>query len=1015
MADEQNNQPGDQVSGENGSGNLEPAAPDAGSDQGGANSPTHVVGIGASAGGLEACQEFFQNCPLDTGAAFVVVQHLSPDFRSLMDELLNRHTEMPVSYAIDGEQVLANHVYLISPRKNLRIAEGRLLLSDQVPNSGLNFPIDTFFRSLAEDQQHKGVGIVLSGTGSDGTRGITAIKETGGLVIVQTPSSAQFDGMPRSAAATGKADLMLPPKEMPAALYSYFSHPLIVGEPDLLKQHLQEREGVLEELFQRLYEVNEIDFKSYKPTTIARRIERRMGINQLQTLDEYLELLRNSPQETKVLAKELLIGVTRFFRDPEAFEALFEQVLPALVKETKPGTNIRVWVAGCSTGEEAYSIAIGILETLEALQLRRQVKVFATDVDSEAISFAGTGAYPVTVADDVDEGYLNKYFNLQDGKFVVSSMLRQTVVFAVHNLISDPPFSNIDLVSCRNTLIYLQSEAQYKALSLFHFALRLNGILFLGSSESLGGLKNYFSIVDTRLKIFRKAVEARLMLDSPVADRLDRRREQSGPGVGQMMANHRPMQKQGDMHRVTQRLLENYLPPSIVLNEKLEAVHTFGDTSPYLRKLKPGKVSLAIRDLVDESILMAVSTAVHRALKSQQDVHYANVRLGGDDSSKMVDLGVEYIADPSGALTNLVLTFSDKCEQQIEAREASGTIQLNVEGQTGERVAELERELRDSREHLHSTVEELETTNEELQSTNEELMAANEELQSTNEELQSVNEELYTVNNEHQLKIEELTQANADLDNYIMSTQIGTIFLAADLKVRKFTPAATTYFNLLPLDIGRPFEHISHKLNIDDLISRIRGVLARHEKIEQEVTTVDGVLAQLRILPYIKADGAVGGAVLTVVDISQISEARKQEWAVSRMQQDLNRLRTRCDLVKRLSNYGCWSWDIRSDRISCDDTACELFGTEPGSLHAYQSFLALLHPQDRDRVRDAISRGLDSKDPMFLMHRVVWQDGSVHWIQSSGIVVHDDEGMPIERIGIFVECAPDPEALADLE
>ncbi len=803
--------------------------------------PKRIIGLGASAGGLEALQVFFKNCPADTGDAYIAVQHLSPDYKSMMNELLERHTNMPVSYAVDGDVIEANHVYLITPQKNLRVAEGKLLLSDQLPDSGLNFPIDTLFRSLAEDQQHNAVGIVLSGTGSDGTRGSLAINEAGGMVMVQDTESAQFDGMPRSAVAAGVANLILPPENMPQALINYFSHPLTKGEVDAVQQNLLDHEGILEQIFEIIKDYNELDLRHYKQTTVIRRIERRLIINQLTTLDEYLKFLNQDAAEKSILAKDLLIGVTRFFRDSEAFEMLQENILPVLINERSEKLPIRVWVAACSTGEEPYSLAIAFMEQMEKMGVSRPIKIFATDVDPDAIQEAAAGAYAENIMQDVPSKLLKKYFTTENGKFIVSNQLRKMVVFAQHNLITDPPFSNMDMASCRNALIYLQPGVQRSVLTYLHFSLRLNGILFLGSSESLGDLKNYFSVIDNRLKIYRKAVDARLVLENQLSHQTEKNRAKKHIGSSQLLHSHKSAHLQNDLIHVNKRMLEAFVPPSIVLNEQLEAIHTYGKISPFIQKLKPGKVTTSIRDLLDDSISVAAFTALHRALKTQKDVEYMNVSLSSDELHTEINIRVMYIGDPNVGFVNLVLIFEDvgvghdgKLDEHLPQ-----SIIITGSSDTGERVEELERELTDSREHLQSTVEELETTNEELQSTNEELMASNEELQSTNEELQSVNEELYTVNNEHQLKIEELIQLNDDLDNFMLSTQIATIFLSSDIKVRKYTPAATRYFNLLPLDLERPFDHISHKLNIDDLISRIRHVLLRREVVEQEVSTMD--------------------------------------------------------------------------------------------------------------------------------------------------------------------------------
>lgn len=962
--------------------------------------PNRIIGLGASAGGLEALQTFFKNCRADTGDAYIAVQHLSPDYKSLMNELLERYTKMPVSYAEDGETIEANHVYLITPRNNLRVAEGKLLLSDQLPDSGLNFPIDTLFRSLAEDQQHNAVGIVLSGTGSDGTRGSLAINEAGGVVIVQESSSAQFDGMPRSAEASGIANMVLPPEQMPEALRSYFSHPLIKGETQGLKDTLKENADILEEIFDAIKQHNDLDLRHYKPSTVVRRIERRLGINQLSSLQEYRTLLQQDPIEKRVLAKDFLIGVTRFFRDSEAFEMLQENIFPVLMHERNDHSPIRVWVAGCSTGEEPYSLAIAFNEEMTKQGISRPIKIFATDVDPDAVNEAASGEFAENIMQDVPSHLLKKYFHSENGKFTVTNQLRKMVVFAQHNLITDPPFSNMDMVSCRNTLIYLQPEVQRKVMTYLHFALRLNGILFLGSSESLGNLKNYFSVIDSRLKIFRKAVDARLVLENQQRTQSEVRHSMNKVlSARQTLVSPKPTPLQNDMYRVNQRLLDSFVPPTIVLNDRLEAIHTYGRISPYIQKLKPGRVTMSIKDLLVESISVAALTAIHRAIKTQSDVNYTDVALDSDEYQGDLTIRVFYVGDVNAGLLNLMLVFEEQNTGALVALRDNTDITISSPRDAIERVEELELELADSREHLHATVEELETTNEELQSTNEELMASNEELQSTNEELQSVNEELYTVNNEYQLKIEELTQLNDDLNNFMKATQIATIFLSNDIKVRKYTQAATRYFNLLPMDLERPLDHISHKLNIDDLISRVRHVILRREMIEQEVSTADKTIVLLKLIPYLTADNTADGVVITITDISEVNEGLQTNLTVELLEDDLTRMKSRCAVLKASCSFGFWNWNIKEDAIVGDTEFYACLGYAPEEIAHYEDFMKIVHPDDLEKVRDNVSVGLGSRDVMQFDYRVLQKSGKVISIKSHGVVRYNELDHPQEWIG----------------
>ena len=826
---------------------------------------SHVIGIGASAGGLEALQTLFAGLECDTGAAYVVVQHLSPDFATMMDQLLAKHTAMLVKIIEDGEYAAANAVYLIPPRKTLIISDGHLLLSDPPNNSGFKLPIDTFFRSLAEDQQHRAIGVILSGTGSDGTRGIKALKEAGGMIIVQDPSDAKFDGMPSNALNTGYADVVLPATEIPAQLASYVTHPLInPRNRNSFKRHLAEHEDVLQNILLLLRKRNEIDFTEYKPSTLARRIERRIGINNLGNITEYNNYLQQHPSEVQVLTKEMLIGVTRFFRDDEAFERLTNEVLLPLVESKTPNEPIRIWCAGISTGEEAYSLAILLTELQERLKVKRNVKIFATDVDEEAIAVASAGIFSQSIADDISQVRLQHYFEQIGTEYSVRPRLRKMVVFAVHNLIKDPPFSNMDLVTCRNMLIYLQHSAQKKALAMLHFSLRMEGYMLLGMSESLGYFSSHFHVVDSRNKLFRKISNMRIPLDTATPNRVDRRMP-TLPSVNQMMARHRSIELQHTLTSVNQVLLKNYVPPAIILNESLNALHTYGDVSDYIKKLQPGRVSTNIVDLIEDSMSIAVTTAIQRAVTKKQDVIYRAVLLKTEIVERLVNVRVQYIPPDGSGHSWLVLLFEQN-EQPVT--ESVMEYEFHASDHAQQRILDLEQELQQSRESLSATVEELETTNEELQSTNEELMSANEELQSTNEELQSVNEELYTVNSEHQLKIQELSKANDDLDNFIKSSSLAIIFLDRDLLIRRYTPAITRYINVLPLDLERPFQHISHSLRIDNLLEQLNQVLSDHQALELKAETNGLGSVRLRILPYITKDQEIGGVTLTIIELT---------------------------------------------------------------------------------------------------------------------------------------------------
>ncbi len=845
--------------------------------------PSHLVGVGASAGGLEALQELFNGMPIDTGATFVVVQHLSPDYKSMMSELLLKHTKMPIYEVTDSVDIMPNTVYLMPPRKNMLITEGKLLLSDQMPDHSPHMSIDVFFRSIAEDQQHKVIGIILSGTGSDGTKGIEAIKEAGGLVIVQEPDSAKFDGMPKSAINTDCVDIILKPADMGKTLVNFINLPVMSDiEPAVKLAASGEENTVLSEIFKLLKRNSSINFSQYKSATVARRIERRLAVNQLENLTDYFRLLNESPKELHILGKELLIGVTRFFRDDEAFTKLAVEIVPSIVNNGK-SEPIRVWIAGCSSGEEAYSIAILFDEIINKLKSKRQFKIFATDVDENAISQASQGLFSSDISQEMSKSRLKKYFvQTQDG-YHISPKIRQSVIFAVHNMIEDPPFSNTDLVSCRNALIYFQNAAQKKVLHSFYFALKQYGYLFLGNSESLGELHHHFITVNERSKIFQKSSDARLAL--PQSGLRNEGGEVYASKVEQSERAHQMTSKTLTqkiyLEKAMERLVEEYAPDCIVLDDNMEAMHIYGDVSQFTKGFSGGAISTNINSIVIDDLKVALSTALYRAEKIGEDVYYTDIAIKKGKKTTEIDLAIFVIHEiqQQSSPRYYVVQFIQRDKKTIKRKDS--VITFNASEQSQQRIEDLESELLKKQEHLQITVEELETTNEELQSSNEELMSANEELQSTNEELQSVNEELYTVNSEYQEKIDQLTEANLDLDSVINSTDIGIVFLDEKLAIRKFTPQAANYINLRSSDLGRPIHHISHQLEKANFFENIAMVSNKKISIEDDVLTEKGDAVLLKIMPYLPRDKSENEASGVLIIITNISRLRFIEKSIS--------------------------------------------------------------------------------------------------------------------------------------
>jgi two-component system CheB/CheR fusion protein len=849
-----------------------------------ADRPSAVVGIGASAGGLEAIESFFKAMPPDSGMAFVVVQHLSPDYKSLMVELLSRKTAMPVKRAEEGMEVLPDTVYLIPPKKNLTLFHGKLLLEDQSPRGGINLPVDIFLRSLAEDQGEKSVGIILSGTGSDGTRGVRAIREWGGLVMVQDERSSRFDGMPRAAASTGVADFILPPEEMPAQLTACLRHPYSTRQER--QQPLTDETG-LTRLFSLLRAKTRVDFTYYKPSTITRRIERRIAVTQVSDLEAYVRYLEQTPSEIAALYRELLIGVTSFFRDPLVMTQLQHEVLPELFQRF-PDRELRFWIAGCSTGEEAYTLAILAREVMDSLGMARDIKIFATDIDRDAVAKAGAGYYPESIAADLAPAFLAKYFYNRGDSFQVSRTLREMVVFAQHNLIKDPPFTRIDFVSCRNLLIYLQTNLQQRALDMFSFSLQPGGVLLLGTSETVGDMEECFEPLDRKNRIYRSLGRTRVRGGRTPIDPQAKNPEPlplvaagfvRNPGIG-------ARGQERVISRLLDTLADSFVPLAVVVNEHLEILHTLGDPSGIF-SLPSGRAVFDITKMVNRELAIPLSTGIQKTFRTGEALVYTNVRIREGDLTRCMKLTIRLLPGRKSD-EPLVVVFFERIDETRPPQETRGT-SYNLDEETSQRLQDLEQELQFTRENLQATIEELETSNEELQATNEELLASNEELQSTNEELQSTNEELYTVNAEYQNKIIELTEVQNDVDNLLSSTRIGTLILDEDLCIRRYSLQAAVVFHLVESDIGRPLKHLTHQLTGFDPVGKALEVQKTDVPFEGDVQGEDGKWYLLRILPYHVGPQTFAGVVITLIDITPLRTVKMDLELASRTADDIFR------------------------------------------------------------------------------------------------------------------------------
>lgn len=954
------------------------------------NLPVHYVGIGASAGGLEALEQFFQGIPAQTGLAFIVIQHLSPDYKSMMVEILSKKTDMRVLRAEEGMTVEQDSIYLIPPKKNLSIFHGKLLLSDQSPHERwINLPIDIFFHSLAEDQGENVIAVILSGTGSDGCRGVRAIKEYGGMIMVQDEKDARFDGMPKSAVSTGVADFILRAEEMPEKLLSYVKYPFLT-KAENGKKLVQEESG-LAAVFSMLRTKTKVDFTYYKPSTIIRRVERRMHVNQVDSLQAYINLLSKSTRELTTLYRDLLIGVTNFFRDKEAFEFLRENILPAML-ERKKGEPIRFWVAGCSTGEEAYSLAILLLELMEELELNNKIKIFATDVDNDAILTAGSGLYPESIAADVGPSMLSKYFNRQGEHYSVSRKIRELVVFAQHNLLKDPPFTNIDLVSCRNLLIYLQPVLQKKALEMFNFSLSQHGILFLGVSESTGEMSNYFKARHQKWKIFESKGKRGFYSDTskPAVQFSPRapfsRYDTSGP------AKNVAESERHVTDRLLKALSKDTIPLTVVINEEMEVIYTVGDTGDYFR-LPHGNMANDIRKMVHKEISIPLTVGIQQAFKEEREVTYSNIHFTARDDKQIIQLNIRPLPASRVQPPLLAVLFTQTNIQKSGDTDSS-TKNYDYDKETEQRIHDLEQELQFTKENLQATIEELETSNEELQATNEELLASNEELQSTNEELQSVNEELYTVNSEHQHKIIELTELNNDIDNLLTSTEIGTIFLDEKLRLRKFTSHVQEVFNVIESDIGRPMHHLTHHLLDFDLLEAVEEVLETANSSDHKVQSEDGQHFILRIIPYNIAPQTFAGVVITLIDISALVDVETA----------LENSNARLDLAEKIADFASWQWNTSTGVMTFTESLESLFGHKRGRLsHTYQALLNCVHPEDRRAVLEKVSASIEHGEDYEIVHRIVRPDDSERTVKQVGVASVGKNGKTVRLTGIAID------------
>ncbi|MFZ2854132.1 MAG: chemotaxis protein CheB [Rhodocyclaceae bacterium] len=836
-----------------------------------ANARHMIVGIGASAGGLESFESFFSNVAPDCGMGFVLVPHLDPGHPSILSEILQRITSLPVVEARDQASVLPNHVYVIPPNRDMAILNGRLQLSVPDQPRGQRMPIDFFLRSLAEDRADKAVGIILSGTGTDGTLGLRAIQGAGGICLVQEPDTAKYDGMPQSVIESGYATHILPVETMPKLLLDIVQHRVSIPSPAAI-QNPQVLSG-LNQILILLRNGTGHDFSQYKKSTIGRRIERRMSLHNIDEIATYARYLKENPAEVHILFKELLINVTSFFRDPEAFVVLKQEILPQLLADKPDDYAFRVWVAGCASGEEAYSIAIVLRELMDEGRQGLKVQIYATDLDEDAIAVARTGRYLPNIAQDILPERLHRFFLKEDdGCYRVKKEIREMVIFAVQSVIKDPPFTRLDLLSCRNLMIYLEPAQQDRLILSFHYAIKPNGVLFLSASENVVQHSELFPPINRKWKFFRALhtlSSTRAMLAGDLVA------WQAGKDSKAPEASVVAKPKSINFVELTLRLLvQSYVPPSVLTDLQGNILYVHGDTGRYLRPA-PGQATLNIVDMAREGLQPVLRSAILTAVANAAPSTASMVSVKTNGGFSPVSFTLRNVSVPHSSQRLLLMTFQDVAEP-LGAKRNKRSVAQDEDSPEARRTAELERELAYSRQSLQATIEEQQSTNEELKSTNEEMQSTNEELQSTNEELetsreelQSLNEELVTVNAELQAKIEQLSGMQSDMKNLLDNVNIATIFLDQQLKIRRFTRDALHIYRLQASDVGRPLNDINSWLTGDGLCARAQGVLDTLLPYENELQGTDGQSWLVRIKPYRTLDNVIDGVVMTFTDISQ--------------------------------------------------------------------------------------------------------------------------------------------------
>ena len=923
-----------------------------------------VVGIGASAGGLEAFRAFFVKMPPNTGMAFVMVPHLESGDKSLMKEIMGRYTSMPVVQVEDRMKIEPDHVYIVPSNRNLAVEGGELVPCERTGTDGVNLPVDVFFRSLAVARKERAVGIVLSGTMQDGAAGIRVIKEHGGLVIAQAPETARQEGMPQSAIETGMVDFVLPVEEMPEFIVNFLSR------PDVPFEKGTEDRDELKQVLAIIKDKSRNDFSCYKRNTLVRRTERRMGLRQIEHMADYVEVLKNDPGETDALLKDLLIGVTGFFREKSVWEKVGREILPPMIGGLPPGRPLRVWIPACSTGEEAYTLAILIHDAFEKTHKHFNAQIFGTDIDGEAIAVARTGVYPETIAASVPSEYLNKYFLRDGGAYRILRQVRESVVFAAQNLVGDAPFSNLHLISCRNLMIYLNPDMQKKVMALFHFSLFEKGCLILGNSETIGHQYDLFETVSKEFRIYRRIRPRDERTQIPIL-------KCSGRVQGFTTETGVEPSRKNISTLMQDELLKRFAPASVLIDKNYEILNLYGPTSKYL-DLPQGKPVMELTSMVKEGLLLKLRAAIHKAAKKNETVTVSEARVKRDHGFCPVCFTVSPVTERNMPETLFLVTFQDR---PVPETETGTPAEPDFAGET--LLRQLEAELSETREDLKNTIEELETSNEELKASNEEMMSMNEELKASNEELmsvneelqssneeletskeelQSMNEELNTVNAELQEKVQALVSASNDMANLMNSTEVATVFLDAGMAIRRFTPSAKNLFSLIPSDVGRPIGDLAMRFSDEDLKHHVPQVLETLVPSTKEVQTDEGRWYIRRILPFRTQDNRVDGIVLTFADVTELKE---NEIAVCRSEAQLREKTQLLDGVLQHTHMMVAYLDPRFDFIWVNPAYAKACRRDPVFFPGKNHFD--LYPHEENQA--IFQRVVDTGEPFFVAEK----------------------------------------------